>query len=229
MENLREVLEQNERRRAERRGSVFMSVLIILIFAIGAIFYVKTAKPQLFTAAVQCVKEVYQDITKKDTPPPETQTLTLRSADTLKFEYLSKGLTEKFKTDSFCAFPLKNAVVTSEFGGRTDPVTGAAAGHHGIDLAAPEESEILCYSDGTVLSCDYDDIYGNCVLVQNDGFQSFYAHLSTIFVKNGEKVRSGQPLGIIGSTGKSTGTHLHFEIREDGRAVDPAPYLYEKI
>ena len=103
------------------------------------------------------------------------------------------------------------------------------AGHHGIDLAAPKGSEIYAYDSGKVKQIGQNAVYGNFILLSHNGFDSFYGHLSEINVAEGEKIRAGDSIGIIGSSGKSTGVHLHFEIRKDGTAVDPAPYLYEKI
>lgn len=241
MENLRELLEESEKKRAEKRGSIFMTILIIFVFVIGIVFYIKTAKPEFFDKAVNCIKDmagktmqtVSEGISqskKQEESEQKPEGTILRSAETLDFSYLSETLVKRFETNDFCAFPVSNATVTSEFGVRTDPVTNKkGAGHHGIDLAAPKGSEIYAYDSGYVKKTGENEIYGNFILLSHNGFDSFYGHLSKVTVKEGDTVRSGDSIGIIGSSGKSTGIHLHFEIRRDETAVDPAPYLYEKI
>ncbi len=240
MENLREALLERRLKKAEKRGSVFVTVLIILIFAIGGVFYLKTAKPDIYNAAVECIKNIgYETVQKLNNNQNDLQTENsnekpegelLRSADDLEFCYLSTALTERFKTGSFAFMPVKNAVVTSNFGTRTDPVTNEKmAGHHGIDLAAAKGSKIFAFDSGFVEKTGSNDIYGNYVIINHRDLQSFYGHLSEISVSDGQNVNGGEVIGIIGSTGKSTGTHLHFEIRKNGVRVDPAEYIYEEI
>lgn len=160
----------------------------------------------------------------------------LLTADNLSFDYLSEPLKidllnngTELSADS--AVPVMNATVTSDFGSRTDPVTGEkSAGHHGIDLAASPGSEIVAFMGGTVAETGKNDIYGNYVLINHGSeLSSFYGHMSEVTVSEGDKVSAGDNIGIIGSTGKSTGVHLHFEVRVNGERVDPAPYIYEKI
>jgi murein DD-endopeptidase MepM/ murein hydrolase activator NlpD len=101
-----------------------------------------------------------------------------------------------------------NGTITDTFGTRHGK-------HKGIDIAAPEGEEIVSVSDGKVTKSYYSDSYGNVVFIEHpEGYETVYAHLSKRNVKEGETVKKGQVVGIIGNTGISTGTHLHFELHE---------------
>jgi len=124
-------------------------------------------------------------------------------------------------------FPLPKAVLTSSFGIRANPFTGHPTFHAGIDLAAPTGTDVYAARDGTVVEIGSNDrIYGNFVrLDHGDGYQTVYGHLSAVLVSLHQKLRSGTILGKVGSTGMSTGPHLHFEIRRKGYPEDPVPLL----
>ncbi len=113
--------------------------------------------------------------------------------------------------------------VTSAFGARLDPFSGRERMHHGLDLAAAEGTPVLAAAGGTVRYSGRRGGYGNVVIVaHDDGTESRYAHCRDLSVKAGERVGSGQAIATVGSTGRSTGAHLHFEVRRDGQAIDPA-------
>ncbi len=119
-----------------------------------------------------------------------------------------------------------NASVTSEFGYRVHPIFGTRRLHAGIDLGAGSGTEIMATKGGTVLSAGPYGGYGNAVVIAHgDGLSSLYAHQSKIAVSAGETVDRGEVIGYVGSTGQSTGPHLHFEIRESGDPVNPRRYL----
>lgn len=113
------------------------------------------------------------------------------------------------------------------FGPRpTSPVAGLSPFHRGQDIAAPCGTVILAAGSGTVAEASYLGSYGNWVLIDDrDGTQTGYAHGASLLVKPGQEVRAGQPIATVGSTGASTGCHLHFEIRVGGAAVDPIPFM----
>lgn len=125
--------------------------------------------------------------------------------------------------------------ISSYFGPRTDPITGASnAGHGAIDIpAASNSSNVIAAKDGMVLKsgdCGSSS-YGNCVLIEHgDGTQTRYAHMydNSLTVKIGETVKQGQVIGKVGSTGRSTGPHLHFEVILNGNRVDPLNYVDPK-
>lgn len=118
------------------------------------------------------------------------------------------------------------APVSSSFGIRRDPFSHEAKFHKGIDLAAPEGTRIVPALQGKVVYAGYMGGYGNTVVVQHSGkLQTRYGHLGSIAVKIGDIVDSQDILGTVGSTGRSTGPHLHFEVTRSGVAVDPAENL----
>ncbi|MFN3727909.1 MAG: M23 family metallopeptidase [Allosphingosinicella sp.] len=122
--------------------------------------------------------------------------------------------------------PVQGARWTSSFGVRSDPFRGRAAMHGGIDMAGPVGTPIYATADGIVSTADWQGGYGNLVeLGHGAGIATRYGHLSRIMVRNGERVTRGQVIGLMGSTGRSTGSHLHYEVRIDGRAVNPLPFL----
>ncbi|WP_231127260.1 M23 family metallopeptidase [Motilibacter aurantiacus] len=116
--------------------------------------------------------------------------------------------------------------VTSKFGMRTHPVTGVYKLHTGTDFAAPMGSPIGAASGGTVKSAGWQSGYGNTVVIDHgNGITTMYAHASELLVKPGQRVEPGDTVAKAGSTGLSTGPHLHFEVREDDKPVDPQPWL----
>ncbi|MFN8026727.1 MAG: M23 family metallopeptidase [Acidimicrobiia bacterium] len=116
------------------------------------------------------------------------------------------------------------ANITSGFGYRTDPVTGAQAYHSGLDLGQPCGTPIKAAGTGVVISAGFNSGgYGNMTLINHGGgLSTLYGHQSSIIVSAGQNVTQGQVIGYVGSTGKSTGCHLHFEVRVNGNPVDPA-------
>jgi murein DD-endopeptidase MepM/ murein hydrolase activator NlpD len=116
--------------------------------------------------------------------------------------------------------------ISSGFGNRTDPFTNGRAFHPGIDFAAPMGTTVLAAGAGTVSFVGQINGYGNVVEVTHEsGIITRYGHLSAFLVKEGDTVDTGTPIARVGSTGRSTGPHLHFEIRRKDAAVDPAPFL----
>ncbi len=116
--------------------------------------------------------------------------------------------------------------ITSPFGERKDPVTGTAAKHLGIDISAPMNTPVLSAFEGKVLRAETNEYYGNFVMVEHPtGIVTLYGHLSSISVNPGDRISSGHPLGYSGDSGRTTGPHLHFEVRKDGVHLDPVPYM----
>lgn len=116
--------------------------------------------------------------------------------------------------------------VTSGFGTRRHPVTGVTRLHAGLDLAAPAGTPVSAAADGVVVSAGAAGGYGQMVKLRHaGGIETRYAHLSSTAVGAGEQVTAGRVIGAVGSTGLSTGPHLHLEVRVRGAAVDPAPWL----
>ncbi len=115
---------------------------------------------------------------------------------------------------------------TSGFGTRRDPKTGGRRMHSGLDFAGPHGTPILATADGVVKIARTQGGYGRAVIIQHDfGIETLYAHLSQIRVKEGQRVSRGDRIGDMGNTGRSTGTHLHYEVRLGGSAVNPMTYI----
>jgi len=122
--------------------------------------------------------------------------------------------------------PVKSYSYSSGYGVRYDPFTGMSAMHAGLDMAGSMGEPIYAAAAGIVTTAGRSGAYGNCVEVTHGkGLATRYGHLSAILVHPGETVKQGEVIARMGSTGRSTGTHLHFEVRIDGRAVNPRPYL----
>jgi murein DD-endopeptidase MepM/ murein hydrolase activator NlpD len=123
-------------------------------------------------------------------------------------------------------FPLKQFQVSSGYGMRINPVTGRPGMHGGIDLAASEGTEVYAAKSGTVMEIGEDLILGKYVIISHENnMVSLYGHLSSISTSLNAKVQSGSVIAKVGSTGQSTGPHLHFELRQNGQSRDPARLL----
>lgn len=122
--------------------------------------------------------------------------------------------------------PIAKFTFTSAYGVRSDPFQGSAAMHAGIDLASPTGTPIYATADGVVDRAEWFGGYGNMVQIEHGkGIATRYGHMSKIAARPGERVKRGDLIGYVGSTGRSTGSHLHYEVRIDGRAVNPVPFL----
>lgn len=122
--------------------------------------------------------------------------------------------------------PVEKLQFTSNFGIRTDPFRGTAAMHAGVDIPGPVGTPIYATADGIVDHASWQGGYGNMVEINHGkGIATRYGHLSKILVADGARVTRGQLIALMGSTGRSTGPHLHYEVRMDGHAVNPVPFL----
>ena len=119
-----------------------------------------------------------------------------------------------------------NGSITSGFGYRRSPFGVAREFHPGVDMSAPRGTQVYAAATGTVVMAAHSGGYGNVIFIDHGfGFSTVYAHLSRINVKAGQTVTKGQSIGLVGSTGRSTAPHLHYEVRVNGTAVNPYSYL----
>lgn len=124
------------------------------------------------------------------------------------------------------SMPASVMLMSSGFGYRHDPFTGGGAMHAGLDFKGPVGTAILAAADGTVTSAGWQGGYGNCIEITHaNGLVTRYAHMSGFTVSLGQEVKRGVQIGRMGSTGRSTGSHLHFEVRLNGSAVNPLKFL----
>lgn len=125
--------------------------------------------------------------------------------------------------------PLAEGFVGSGYGMRTDPFTGQLAMHAGVDFAAPVGTPIFAAAGGVVTGAELHSVYGNAVTIDHgNDLSTLYAHASKLFVKVGDLVKRGQKIAEVGTTGRSTGPHLHFEVHVKGQPQNPAKFLAQQ-
>ena len=158
---------------------------------------------------------------KKNNPPKSNETLT--DSISLPDSMTETGSSENIDVEeggSPVALPLKNIHISSGFGMRKHPIYNKRMMHNGIDLSARHE-DVLSMLPGKVLRVGYDSRSGKYVTVQTANYTVSYCHLSEQYVKTNDYLQAGEPLGLTGSTGASTGEHLHLTTKKDGKAFDP--------
>jgi murein DD-endopeptidase MepM/ murein hydrolase activator NlpD len=138
----------------------------------------------------------------------------------------AEGIVGTTSAPGMLAWPV-SGTITSPFGYRRNPFGGGMEFHQGLDIAAPMGTTITAAASGTVIQAGWYGGYGNFIVIDHGGgMATGYGHCSQIFVSAGQRVQKGQAIGAVGSTGASTGPHLHFEVRINGKPVDPAQYLH---
>ncbi len=176
-------------------------------------------KPDNANDDIQAVKESGSEL-----PAIGGKDLEFSSLETLE------GISfEEIETGVDMEYPLDDYHITSEFGYRTGPVTKEAGVHTGLDMAADYGTAIYAAADGEVVDAAWDNSYGNYVkILHENNTVSIYAHCSRLCVDAGERVEQGEKIAEVGSTGASTGNHLHFEVRKDNIRINPYFLLNEK-
>jgi murein DD-endopeptidase MepM/ murein hydrolase activator NlpD len=162
-------------------------------------------------------------------PPPSNQPVVkqtgIQQTEIQQTGIQQKGIqqpTPKNYVAKLSAYPLMSPKLSSHYGFRIHPIKGFSSKHQGVDLAAPKRAHVFSVQDGIIRYAGPYAGYGNLVTIEHStGSTSLYGHLSEIRVKLGQTVKAGQVIGRVGSTGHSTGPHLHFEWRIDGTPVDP--------
>lgn len=126
--------------------------------------------------------------------------------------------------------PVSGVKLTSGYGMRNHPILRKRARHKGVDLAAKSGTPVYATADGLIGKAQRFSSYGNYVQIEHGGeLQTRYAHLKSYTVRAGDMVHKGDLIGYVGSTGRSTGPHLHYEVRVSGEAVDPVPYMFTDL
>lgn len=161
------------------------------------------------------------EILKEDSSFPDAA-VESTAAEVFDFKVVQTALNTGISKTHKMIWPLKSYKKSSPYGYRKDPFTGEKAFHYGVDLAANKSTPIATVLDGTVKAIGEGKSYGNYIMVQhNDNLVTLYAHCSKIMAQKGQKLKQGDTVALVGSTGRSTGNHLHFEIRIGGKRVDP--------
>ena len=180
----------------------------------------KETQPGETTAPTEETKPTEETEPTEETKPDEEEKPTEETKPKETEPEETKPKEESWKV------PIKYTKFTSPYGYRTDPVYGGKRFHYGVDLAAPEGTPIYASRSGKVITAAYDSSCGYYVQINHgDGYRSVYMHMTHYIVKKGQQVSRGEVIGYCGSTGKSTGPHLHFGISKNGSYVNPANYI----
>ncbi len=146
--------------------------------------------------------------------------------DKLRMLEMQLANRELIRETSVSGRPIDKGWISSTFGRRTDPITGKKAWHHGLDFAGKEGEPVHAVAGGVVVRADHEKGYGNVVEIRHpDGYTTIYGHNKKNLVTEGDVVAKGQVVALLGNTGRSTGPHVHFEVRRKGRLVDPKRYI----
>lgn len=183
-----------------------------------------------YTAAFSDNAELVSGTVIEATSEEESESVKVGGGADLEFTSLDtlEGICfDPYSAEFSVAVPLEKYEVTSLFGYRISPISGNAGIHTGIDMAADYGASIYAAAGGTVVDAAYDSSYGYYVkLAHEDNFVTIYAHCSKLCVNAGDVVDKGEKIAQVGSTGDSTGNHLHFEMRKDNIRIDPGYALF---
>ncbi len=172
--------------------------------------------------SVKEVKNPESNRLNQDVPQDKTETPKEETNEVLSVMSNSVVNKNENSVNSMC-LPLQNGTVTSSFGSRTNPITKKSETHKGLDISATHGSNIFAAADGTVELAQKSGSYGNYIIINHTGgLKTLYAHCSKLLVSEGQSIKKGQVIALVGSTGQSTGSHLHFEVISNGQNLDPA-------
>ena len=159
----------------------------------------------------------------------------LREADRVKGSFdevatkLDRDSELRNRTPSISPVRTSEAWLSSGFGYRSDPFTGDREMHAGLDICSQPGAPIMATADGVVLERREDAQFGRCVVLHHkDGLETLYGHMQRFAVESGQKVKRGQVIGYVGRTGRATAPHVHYGVRQNGRWVNPLPYILER-
>lgn len=225
-------------------NSVMIVQLVVCIFAVVSVFLIGRLSPQTF----EFIRDEYNRIMSVDMDANEiassAKKVIERTEATDEGQTAEKSTERKnvntvksaadgevmavmslFKSDEEITVPV-HGEITSEYGNRTNPVSGEYLMHSGVDIAASQGTEIRAAYSGIVSEVGSNSVGGNYIsLVHKDGSETLYCHCSKIIAEKGDVIRAGETIALVGSTGRSTGPHLHFEITVDGKTENPLLYL----
>ncbi len=172
------------------------------------------------------IDEKVEELRKQEEARRKAEEAARKAAEAAQNKYNPPASSRPASSGSYYWPCQSSAYITSKFGYRVHPIFGSTKYHYGVDVAANSGSTLSAIASGTVSIAEYSSSYGNYVVIyHSDGTTSLYAHMSSMAVSAGDSVSQGQTIGYVGSTGNSTGPHLHFEIRVNGSCVDPLPYF----
>lgn len=181
------------------------------------------------TAKADITKELNKVISSKTTSSKTTsnKTTSNKTTSSKTSSVATNTTTTKVASLNGVTLTVKpvSGTITSRFGSRESI---RSSGHTGLDIAAPKGTKIKAAASGTVIFAGYSGAYGNVVKISHGSdIKTYYAHCSEIYVKKGQQVLAGDVIATVGSTGRSTGNHLHFEVVKNGTSLNPQNYLYK--
>lgn len=250
MEEAKSIPEETAERTTEKRSSPVNTVMIVqtvvCIIAVLIVFLIGRLSPQTFDfikdeynrimsmdmGADEMAASAKSVIDKASIPSQKKEEETAKShekesADQSKTESDDRTLAvmSLFKSNEEITVPV-HGEITSEYGNRTNPVSGEYLMHSGVDIAADSGTAIRAAYSGIVSDVGSNSVGGNYIsLVHKDGSETLYCHCSKIIAQKGDVIRAGETIALVGSTGRSTGSHLHFEMCIGDKTVDPLIYL----
>jgi len=227
----------HSRKKNENQKNPMMMVivvqLVISLLISGLIFVISRNEGELHKG----ISEFYMGISETDLTPREIIDVFKKVAKAtfapIKDAETGEGETNTTPTGEKANFspvyltiklqnPIKNGKITSKFGYRISPITKKYSLHSGLDIASPENSEIYSVYDGVVLVADENDVRGKYIVIEHsDCIVTTYNHCNELLVESGDKVKKGDTIALVGSTGWSTGPHLHFEIKLNDKYINP--------
>ncbi len=168
------------------------------------------------------ILDVFKNVTKSAFAPTVIEEETEKAAGETTTQTGEKAdFSPVFLTVNF-QNPIKEGNITSHFGYRISPITEEYSLHSGLDIAAPKNTEIYSAYDGTVIKAEYNEINGNYIVIKHsDTLKTTYNHCNKLLVREGEKVKKGEKIALVGETGWATGNHLHFEVILNGKYINP--------
>ena len=192
----------------------------------------QTELEEQITAAAQLVAEYASTQEGLEAMQAEEEKLFKETEQMLKDWYAQNGGTGDIDATSTqevlkgLIWPSNARYITDKFGWRDAPTAGASTYHEGVDIGAPYYSDVYAAQSGTVIQAGWNGGYGYSVIIAHDfGVATLYGHMNDYYVSVGQTVSRGQVIGECGSTGISTGPHIHYEVRINGEKIDPLPYL----
>lgn len=228
------------------RGDTFWSIARQFRITVDSLITANDIKPTAVLREKSILKippmsGIYYRVQKYDSLDQISHTYKISSEEIKKFnkieDYLPIGkvlflngakmteLDRKLFFGKMFKSPLSGQI-TSRYGMRRHPILNRRLFHTGIDIAAAEDTDVRASADGTINYSEKKGTYGNLVIIRHhNGFETYYAHLNKIKVGNGKKIKQGQIIGTVGSTGRSTGPHLHYEIRQNGKYLNPSRFI----
>ena len=223
-------------------NSVMIVQLVVCIFAVVSVFLIGRLSPQTFEfirdeynrimsvdmeEIASSAKKVIERAEATDEGQTAEKSTERKNVNTVKSAADGEvmAVMSLFKSDEEITVPV-HGEITSEYGNRTNPVSGEYLMHSGVDIAASQGTEIRAAYSGIVSEVGSNSVGGNYIsLVHKDGSETLYCHCSKIIAEKGDVIRAGETIALVGSTGRSTGPHLHFEITVDGKTENPLLYL----